>query len=49
MLTVTELMRVIGRLSASMKTVQQQGAVSRVANRVHAFGSIVALPLKTRR
>jgi hypothetical protein len=37
-LAVTERMRVIGRLSASMKTVQQQGAVSRVANRVHAFG-----------
>ena len=35
---MTERMRVIGWLSASMKTVQQQGAVSRVANRVHAFG-----------
>jgi hypothetical protein len=34
---VTERMRVIGRLSASMKTVQQQGAVSRVDNRVDAF------------
>ena len=44
-LAVTERMRVIGRLSASMKTVQR-GAVSRVANRVDAFGSLAALPLK---
>ena len=36
-LAVTERMRVIGRLSSSMKTVQQQGAVSRVDNRVDAF------------
>ena len=30
-------MRAIGRLSASMKTLQQQGALSRVDNRVDAF------------
>ena len=30
-------MRAIGRLSASMKTLQQEGALSRVDNRVDAF------------
>ena len=30
-------MRAIGRLSASMKTLQQQGALYRVDNRVDAF------------
>ena len=47
-LAATERMRVIGRLSASMKTTQQQDAIARVDNRVDTLRKHRGTPTKKR-